>query len=214
MKAPRTRSCCARAGDRPGQRRAVRPRAGWTHSLSRAAATCRGGQRQRLTIARALVRKPDILILDDSASALDFATDAALRKALREPARAAHGVHRVPAHLLHPAGRSDHRAGRRRGSGRGHASSSCWTAARYTAKSTILSLRRRRGHEQGKAKGAAGHDEKGAGISASLYGAGGAVGAAGRRHRGADAVCARAHRPGHRSDCRPRPGGYCRASCA
>ena len=46
--------------------------------------TLSGGQRQRLTIARALVRKPEILILDDSSSALDFATDARLRQAIRD----------------------------------------------------------------------------------------------------------------------------------
>lgn len=57
-------------------------------AVEQGGANLSGGQRQRLTIARALVRKPKILILDDSASALDYATDARLRMAIREMADA------------------------------------------------------------------------------------------------------------------------------
>lgn len=56
---------------------------GLDYEIAQGGGNLSGGQRQRLTIARALVRKPSILILDDSASALDYATDAALRKAIR-----------------------------------------------------------------------------------------------------------------------------------
>ena len=57
---------------------------GLDYEITQGGSNLSGGQRQRLTIARALVRKPSILILDDSASALDYATDAALRKAMRQ----------------------------------------------------------------------------------------------------------------------------------
>ncbi len=62
-----------------------------------------GGQKQRLTIARALVMQPEILILDDSASALDYATDAALRKSIREldPALTVFIVSQRTASVLH-----------------------------------------------------------------------------------------------------------------
>ena len=52
--------------------------------LTRKPTALSGGQKQRFTIARALVRRPKVLILDDSASALDFATDAKLRKSLKQ----------------------------------------------------------------------------------------------------------------------------------
>lgn len=57
---------------------------GYDTIISQGGSNLSGGQKQRLTIARALVRKPEILILDDSSSALDYATDTALRKELKE----------------------------------------------------------------------------------------------------------------------------------
>ena len=61
-----------------------RQKDGYQTLVERGGTNLSGGQKQRLTIARALVRRPAILVLDDSSSALDYATDAALRRAIRE----------------------------------------------------------------------------------------------------------------------------------
>ena len=57
---------------------------GLGHMLTSKGTNLSGGQRQRVLVARALAGSPEILLLDDSSSALDYKTDAALRKALRE----------------------------------------------------------------------------------------------------------------------------------
>jgi ABC-type multidrug transport system fused ATPase/permease subunit len=62
----------------------VKVKGGLNGVISQGGKNLSGGQRQRLSIARALVKKPEILILDDSSSALDYATDASLRKAIQE----------------------------------------------------------------------------------------------------------------------------------
>ncbi|MBR4085576.1 MAG: ABC transporter ATP-binding protein [Lachnospiraceae bacterium] len=72
-----------RAIDLAQAREVVEGKGGLDGEIAQNGKNLSGGQRQRLTIARALVRQPEILILDDSASALDYATDAKLRAALR-----------------------------------------------------------------------------------------------------------------------------------
>jgi ABC-type multidrug transport system fused ATPase/permease subunit len=73
-----------RALDVAQARGIVEEKGGLDSTIEQGGKNLSGGQKQRLTIARALVGSPKILILDDSASALDYATDAALRRALRE----------------------------------------------------------------------------------------------------------------------------------
>ncbi len=93
---------------------------GMAAEIAQGGANVSGGQKQRLSIARALVKQPPIYIFDDSFSALDFKTDAALRRALKENTGREHRADRHPAHLHHQERRADHRAGRGPDRGQGH----------------------------------------------------------------------------------------------
>ncbi len=88
---------------------------GLAAEISQGGANVSGGQKQRLSIARALVKKPPIYIFDDSFSALDFQTDSALRRALEGENRIQHRIDRDPAHCHDQERRADHRARRRPG---------------------------------------------------------------------------------------------------
>ena len=109
------RRALARARDRPGPRlRRRRWRAGSTRRIAQGGTNVSGGQRQRLAIARAIVHRPDILVFDDSFSALDLTTDARLRQALWRELPAGHEDRRGAARLDHHRCRPHHRARRRR----------------------------------------------------------------------------------------------------
>ena len=97
-----------------------------------------GGQRQRLTIARALVKKPEILIMDDSASALDFATDAKLRLAIGAMKE------KLTVFIVSQRAASIQYADQIVVLDDGHVAGICWRTARFIRKFIILSSRRRK----------------------------------------------------------------------
>jgi ABC-type thiamine transport system ATPase subunit len=99
---PPMTSCGRRCGS-PRPRTSSGPCPTGSSPIAQGGTNVSGGQRQRLAIARALVRKPDIYLFDDAFSALDVATDARLRAALRPVTRRRHG------HRRRPTGVDDHR---------------------------------------------------------------------------------------------------------
>ena len=126
-----------------GAARSPRPPTSWrpcpaasTPPIAQGGTNVSGGQRQRLAIARALVRQPEIYLFDDSFSALDLATDARLRAALGPVHRGRHGDRRRPAGLDHPPRRPDPRARGRRDRSASAPTTSCWRPARPTPRSS------------------------------------------------------------------------------
>ena len=146
---PPTRSCGARwRSPRPRDFVAAMP-GGLEAPIAQGGTNVSGGQRQRLAIARALVQRPEIYLFDDSFSALDLATDARLRAALRPVTARRRRGHRGPAGVDHRRRRPDRRA-------RGRAASSASarhdelldTCPTYAEIVASQQHRRRRPHER------------------------------------------------------------------
>ena len=122
---PPTTSCGRRSrSPRPTTSCAAMP-GGLDAPIAQGGTNVSGGQRQRLAIARALVREPEIYLFDDSFSALDLATDARLRAALRAAHRRRDRGHRRPAGVDHHRRRPDPRARGRRARRRSARTTSC-----------------------------------------------------------------------------------------
>ena len=93
---------------------------GYDHYIEQGGTNVSGGQKQRLCIARALLKNPKILILDDSTSAVDTATDAMIRKAFREEIPGTTKLIIAPAGHLGAGCGYDYRPGRRQDFRCGH----------------------------------------------------------------------------------------------
>ena len=143
------RGAVGSAGDRPGARTSSRRcRGGLDAPIAQGGTNVSGGQRQRLAIARALVRKPEIYLFDDSFSALDLATDARLRAALRAGDRARPRVV-IVAQRVSTIIDADQIIVLEDGAivGTRHATTSCSRPARRTPRSSSPSWPRRRPHD-------------------------------------------------------------------
>ena len=115
---------------------------GYDSPISQGGSNVSGGQRQRLAIARALAKKPEVVVFDDSFSALDYKTDARLREELAKKRHRRRARGRGTTHRDHHARRPDHRTRRRSRSGHRHARGATAQLPGVPGNRTVAAFRR------------------------------------------------------------------------